>query len=163
MIEKLLRQIVKITQTICGIMIGILVVLNFAAVIMRRVFSRPIMWCEEVSLLLFVWTISLILISMTYYKRAVKLDFFIDMMPPTMQSIALIIGKLICAICLAVVTVLGISLMMRSQYRFTAILRIPYSYLYLSMVIGMGSSASIYLYDVMKDVKKISGKEGVRK
>lgn len=160
MIEKILQWIVKLTKTICGIMIGILVVLNFGAVIMRRAFSKPIMWCEEVSLLLFVWTISLILISMTYYRRAVKLDFFIDMMPSMLQHAFSIAVKLISAISLAIVALLGISLMKKSGYRFTAILQIPYSYVYLSMVIGMGTSAFIYAYDGMKEFCKLFRKEG---
>lgn len=159
---KMLQWIVKSTKIICGIMIGMLIILNLAAVVMRRVFASPIMWCEEVSLLLFVWTISLTLIPMTESRRAVKLDFFIDMMPPAMKAATSVVVNFVSAVCLGTVTVLGVSLMMRSQYRFTAILRIPYAYLYLSMVVGMGVSAFLYICQIVQEVKAL-GKGGREK
>ena len=78
--NNVLSRISAIFKWISGVFVGITVILNFVAVITRYFFKSPIMWCEEVSLLLFVSSISFALIPMSYSRRAVKLDFFTDLM-----------------------------------------------------------------------------------
>lgn len=160
MIEKIFEWVAIISKWVSGTMIGIMVLLNFYGVIMRYMFKNPLMWGEEVSLLLFVWAISLALVAMTYYRRAVKLDFFIDLMPPKAQKIIAIIVNIICSACLAIAAVLGISLMQRSQYRFTAILRVPFAYIYLAMVIGMFISAAICFYYAARELRTFASSKG---
>ena len=161
-IRKALKWFSDAISVICGIMVGILLIINLAAVVMRYVFSAPLFWCEEVSLLLFAWSVALALIPLTYQRRGIALDFFVDPLPPTAKKILHIVVDMLGAALLAVVAYFGVQLMQKSMYRFTPILRIPYRYIYLSMVVAMAVSAVIhFFYSVEDAVSLIRKKQGV--
>jgi len=150
-IHKALKWLSEIIGILCGVMVGILLVINLAAVIMRYVFSNPLFWCEEVSLLLFAWFVALALIPLTYQRRGIALDFFVDLLPTTPRKILHIVVDALGAVLLIIVAYFGVQLMQRSLYRFTPILRIPYRYIYLSMVVAMSVSAVIHLLYAVED------------
>ncbi len=163
MIHKVLDWLSKAIGILCGVMVGVLLVINLAAVVMRYIFSAPLFWCEEVSLLLFVWFVALALISLTYQRRGIALDFFIDLLKPKFKKILRIVVDTMGAVLLVIVTYFGIQLMQRSLYRFTPILMIPYRYLYLSMVVSMAVSAFIHLlYAVEDTLSLIRGERGCK-
>lgn len=159
--DNLLGRVSAVFRWISGFLVGIMVILNFMAVITRYFFESPIMWCEEVSLLLFVTSISFALIPMSYSRRAVKLDFFTDLMGRKVRDICLVIVDILSFIALGTTSVLGIDLISRSQFRVTPILYIPYGWIYGSMVFGMAVSALIFLYFAFVDAGKVrtDGKE----
>lgn len=153
--HKLVKYTADTFKWCSGILIGLTVILNFIAVIMRYALNRPIMWCEEISLLMFVSAISFAIVPMTYSKRAVKLDFFIDLASPKIQHICQIVVEVISGFALGTVATLGVSLMTRTKYRFTPILYIPYKYIYAVTVVGMAVSAIIFIYHAIEDIKKL--------
>lgn len=152
--NNVLSRISAIFKWISGVFVGITVILNFVAVITRYFFKSPIMWCEEVSLLLFVSSISFALIPMSYSRRAVKLDFFTDLMGRNGRKICLVIVDILSFITLGTTSILGIDLISRSQFRVTPILFIPYGWIYASMVFGMAVSALIFLYFAFVDIRR---------
>ena len=154
MIHKIVSVVSKTFKWISGILVGLVVLLNFAAVIMRYVFSKPIAWCEEVSLIMFVAALAFSLVPLTYQRRAVKLDFFTDMMHIGVKYRCKILVDLVCAGALGTTAWLGLDLMKRSKYRMTPILFINYRYIYLIMVIGMAVSALIYVYHLICDISE---------
>lgn len=151
MIHKVLNWFTKAISMLCGAMVGILLVINLLAVVMRYVFSAPLFWCEEVSLLLFMWFVALALIPLTYQRRGIALDFFVDLLKPTPKKILRIVVDTLGAVLLVMVTSFGVELMRRSLYRFTPILHIPYRYIYLSLVVAMAISAAIHLLYAVED------------
>lgn len=157
---KILEKISCAFKWASGILIGLTVILNFAAVIMRYCFSKPIAWCEEVSLLMFVTSLAFSLVPLTYNRRAVKLDFFTDIMGMKPRFTCKILVDIVCALALGATSWLGVDLMKRAKYRMTPILQINYRYIYLSMVIGMAISALMYLYFVYFDIKNNNTKKG---
>ena len=159
MIHKVLKWISEAIGILCGLMVGILLVINLAAVIMRYVFSNPLYWCEEVSLLLFAWFVALALIPLTYQRRGIALDFFVDLLPPTPKKILRVFVDALGSVLLVIVAYFGVLLMQRSLYRFTPILRIPYKYIYLSMVVAMAVSAVIHMLYAVEDAISLIRKE----
>lgn len=159
MIHKVLKWISEAIGILCGLMVGILLVINLAAVIMRYVFSNPLFWCEEVSLLLFAWFVALALIPLTYQRRGIALDFFVDLLPPTPKKILRVFVDALGSVLLVIVAYFGVLLMQRSLYRFTPILRIPYKYIYLSMVVAMAVSAVIHMLYAVEDAILLIRKE----
>lgn len=159
MIHKVLKWISEAIGILCGLMVGILLVINLAAVIMRYVFSNPLFWCEEVSLLLFAWFVALALIPLTYQRRGIALDFFVDLLPPTPKKILRVFVDALGSVLLVIVAYFGVLLMQRSLYRFTPILRIPYKYIYLSMVVAMAVSAVIHMLYAVEDAISLIRKE----
>lgn len=161
-IHKVLKWIADAIGVLCGVMVGVLLIINLAAVVMRYVFSAPLFWCEEVSLLLFAWFVALALIPLTYQRRGIALDFFVDLLPPTPKKILHIVVDVLGAVLLVIVAYFGVQLMQRSLYRFTPILRIPYRYIYLSMVVAMAASSVIHLLYAVEDaVLLVREKRGV--
>jgi len=156
--EKLIQYIAGAFKWCSGILVGLTVILNFVSVIMRYALNNPIMWCEEISLFMFVSAIYFVIVPMTYNKRAVKLDFFIDLVSPKIQQWVLVVVETLSGFALATVSVLGVSLIKRTKYRFTPILQISYKYIYLVMVIGMGISAIIFLNHAIGSIKKLQDK-----
>lgn len=156
--HKLIQYIADAFKWCSGILIGFTVILNFIAVIMRYALNDPIMWCEEISLFMFVSAISFAIVPMTYNKRAVKLDFFIDLVSPRIQQWVLVVVEILSGFALATVSILGLSLMKRTRYRFTPILQISYKYIYLVMVIGMGVSALIFVSHAIGSIKNLQNK-----
>lgn len=160
MVHRIIRITSDVFKWFSGVLIGLTVALNFVAVIMRYIFSKPISWCEEVSLLMFVSALAFSLIPLTYNRRAVKLDFFTDMMGIGAKFTCKILVDIVCAAALGTTSWLGTELMSRSKYRTTPILFINYRYIYLTMVIGMAVSALIYVYHLICDInEKKSGRE----
>ena len=66
--HKALKYTAEAFRWCSGILIGLTVVLNFIAVIMRYALNNPIMWCEEISLFMFVSAISFTVVPMTYSR-----------------------------------------------------------------------------------------------
>lgn len=52
---KVINKISKITTSIASIMLFIMLVLTFTQVIFRYVFNSPIMWAEQVTLIMLIW------------------------------------------------------------------------------------------------------------
>ena len=159
MIRKAMKWLSEAIGILCGMMVGILLVINLAAVVMRYVFSNPLFWCEEVSLLLFAWFVALALIPLTYQRRGIALDFFVDRLPPTPKKILRIVVDVLGSVLLVIVAYFGVQLMQRSLYRFTPILRIPYRYIYLSMVVAMAVSAVIHMLYAIEDTLSLVGRK----
>lgn len=160
MLHKILKSFCGGISILCGAMVGTLLVINLAAVIMRYVFSNPLFWCEEVSLLLFAWFVALALIPLTYQRRGIALDFFVDLLAPKVRKMIRIVVDMFCAALLGIVACFGIELMKRSLYRFTPILLIPYRYIYLSMVVSMAISSAIHLFYAIEDAVKLIRERG---
>ena len=166
MIHKIIKVISGLFKWFSGILIGLTVILNFIAVIMRYIFSKPIAWCEEVSLLMFVSALAFSLVPLTYNRRAVKLDFFTDMMGIGARFSCKILVDIVSAGALGTTAWLGTELIKRSKYRMTPILFINYRYIYLTMVIGMAISALIYVYHLFCDINQMKNdklKEAITK
>ena len=154
MIDRIVRTVSDVFKCLSGLLIMFTVVLNFVAVIMRYCFSRPIVWCEEVSLIMFVAALAFALIPLTYARRAVKLDFFTDMMSDRGKLICRLAVDVICIIALGTTSYLGLILIKKAKYRTTPLLNVNYRWIYATMVIGMTASAIIYTYHLCMDIRK---------
>lgn len=162
MFRKTLAGIAAGMKYLAAGLIGAIILINLVAVFMRYFLNRPLMWCEEVSLLFFVWFVFCALVPVVYRRGGIALDFFVDLMPATMRKIVLVCVELTSALLFIVTSVYCLDLIKRSVYRFTPILMVPYRYIYLSMIIGTALCAVILVtqaYDDARDlVKERSGK-----
>jgi len=141
MLQKILDVISAFMKYIAAVIVGVIITINFAAVIMRYSFNSPIIWCEEVSLILFVWFVFLALGPVTRKHGGVSLDFFIDLLPLKVRNIVQLVVQLVSILVYIIIIIFTFNLINVSQYRFTPILQIPYKYIYFPIIIGMGFSA----------------------
>lgn len=54
-VKYYLRYIVKAEKYICSMLLVIMLIVCFAAVVMRYVFDKPLLWSEEVILTMLIW------------------------------------------------------------------------------------------------------------
>lgn len=138
-------------------MLALLIVLNICSVVTRYFFSKPIMWSEEVSLILLVWCVFISLVPVTYKHGAVSLDFFVDMMSSGLRRIVRILVDTFSVVLFVVTCVFSIDLIQRSAFRVTPILQIPFTVVYVPILIGFGVSVIILCSYIFREIELIAG------
>jgi len=103
----------------------------------RYVLGNPAGWVGELSLILFVYLTFFGMSILARRGEIVNIEFFLRFLP---ESLSYFIKKVfttaLFAACLMVLIYLGFQLTFFSHDRFTASLRIPYSYVYLGIPLG---------------------------
>lgn len=117
-------------------MFGI-VCISIWGVITRYFLGNPAGWVGELSLVLFVWLTFFGTSILARRGEIVNIEFLLHYLPDHLSffvkkifSTALLVG------CLAVLIYLGFQLTLFSHDRYTSMLRIPFSYVYLGIPLG---------------------------
>jgi TRAP-type C4-dicarboxylate transport system permease small subunit len=69
--------LVKIPHVLCGVLLLTAIAINFANVIGRYVFSKPVDWAEEVLIYMIVWAVFISLGSITYQGLHLRMDLLV--------------------------------------------------------------------------------------
>lgn len=118
------------------LMLGIAVV-SIWGVITRYFIGDPSGWVEELSLAMFVWLAFFGLSVLARRGEIVNIEFLLHFFPRWLSfSIRKVFSPLVLAGCLSVIIYLGLQLALFSHDRYTSILRIPFSYVYLGIPLG---------------------------
>ena len=67
-----LRYLVKLEQWICCVFLVIMLAVCFGAVVMRYVFSKPLVWSEEIILTILIWFGFLCISIATHLSQGVQ-------------------------------------------------------------------------------------------
>lgn len=89
---------------VAGLALLIIVVINGANVAARYLFGSPFSWAEELMLFLMILSVFAGAIAVTWRNLHIRIDTFLDRMPPAMHRIALAIGSLISIGVICVIT-----------------------------------------------------------
>lgn len=89
-LKKCLGSIVKLEQNICCILLIGMLTVCFGAVVMRYVFSKPLVWSEEVIMTMLIWFGFLCISIGAYDDSHIGIEGLYNMMPAS--------GKKICDI-----------------------------------------------------------------
>lgn len=142
-ILNLLDAIGRLDVWVSSLTMFSIVVISIWGVITRYLLDNPAGWVGELSLALFVWLTFFGTSILARRGEIVNIEFLLGRLPAGLSffikkilSTALLVG------CLIVLIWLGFKLTLFSFDRYTAILRIPYSYIY--MGIPLGSLFTLY-------------------
>ncbi len=103
----------------------------------RYILGNPAGWIGELSLALFVWLTFFGTSILARRGEIVCIEFLLHYMPKGVSFvIKRILSTILLAACLIVLIWLGTQLTLFSFDRYTSILRIPYSYIYLAIPVG---------------------------
>ncbi len=103
----------------------------------RYVLGQPAGWVGELSLILFVWLTFFGISILARRGEIVNIEFLLKYFPGKLSFfVKRIFSTVLLASCLAVIIYLGFQLTMFSHDRYTASLRIPFSYVYLGIPLG---------------------------
>ena len=86
---------VNIDQYISAILFIIIMVLLFMQVVSRYVFRHSFTWTEELSILLFVWMTYMGVSSAVTYRKNLRIDALLDVVPFKVKKAMLIISDII--------------------------------------------------------------------
>lgn len=122
----------KISCLFLIVLVGITVIGVFA----RYVLNSPLSWTEEVSLTLFIWLTMMASASAMRKKQHIRIDFLVEYLPEGIKGKLEALVTMINICVLSTVGYLSYQLSIQSISRLTAVLKMPYSYINLSITVG---------------------------
>ena len=119
-------------------LVGVLTICVFLQVLIRFVFKFPIPWTEEVSRIVFVYTIFIGATIAVREKTHINVDFLLVMLPPGVARWVSRVGTTLVAIFLAFVTWQGIVFVRATGVQMTPVMQLPFRHLYLIIPVSGG-------------------------
>lgn len=123
-----------------GALMAGMVILVFANVVGRYVFSAAIGWSEEVSRFLFIWMVLLGAVLAFARREHVGLDLLVQILPGRWKRLVVVAADLVVVAALAFLTRGGVEMTadsLESGWVSSAV-PIPYGYVYLVVPLGAG-------------------------
>jgi TRAP-type C4-dicarboxylate transport system permease small subunit len=124
---------------LAGISMAVIVLFVFTNVLLRYLFNTSIEWFNEVSTILFVWTTMFGAGAAARHKLHPAIDIISNLFRGKMAKWVRFIVNLIVLCLLAEFTVLSWNFAWKlGMQKFTAMMEIPYTYVYLALPLGFG-------------------------
>jgi TRAP-type transport system small permease protein len=124
----------------------VLVGITNYGVFMRYVMGQPVHWGEEMSALLLIWIVMVGAIAAERDGQHLTISVFTDILPEGVRRGLELAVTLASAVLLFYLAWLGWQLAMSTQFRVTAILRIPQMYLNLALPVGFAGTGLYMLH-----------------
>ena len=130
--------------------ITIVVLSAFYGVISRYILNNPVAWSNEIATIAFTWTVFLGAAAAWKYDKHIHLDLVYDFFPKRIKIVSDWLKNLILAVFFVFVLYLSIQFTITAYNKPTAILRIPFSYVDVPVVIFF---ISIIIRSIQKFLK----------
>ena len=137
-------------ELLASIAISIVVISAFYGVISRYVLNNPVAWSNEVATIAFTWTVFLGAAAAWKNNKHIHLDLVYNFFPNKIKIISDWLKNIILIIFIAFALYLSIQFTIPAYNKPTAILRIPFSYVDVPVVIFF---SSIILRSIQKIIK----------
>ncbi|MCI8295110.1 MAG: TRAP transporter small permease [Lachnospiraceae bacterium] len=156
--DKIINRILSIDYLIAGLCLTILVVVTFVGVIFRYFLNAPLIWEEEIQLMMITWTIYFGAAAAFRTGGHIAIDMIVDMFPVKIQKVFDILIFLVTTGVLGFLMMNGAALVRQfiRTGRTTNILRIPSQYVYVAIPVGC---ALMLVSNTVYFVRKLSGVE----
>ena len=147
-----MKKILKACEAISGIGTAAVVVLTMLQAVMRSFFGTGLSWTNEALFMSQIMLVYLIIPVLFYEKENIRVDVFVNLLPPKASRILWIIAEVISLI-FCVVFFVSITLVLKKTWsNATAIMRIPNYLFYGSIWIGMLLSNICILLNIIKTI-----------
>ena len=137
-------------ELLASIAISIVVISAFYGVISRYILNNPVAWSNEVATIAFTWTVFLGAAAAWKNNKHIHLDLVYNFFPNKIKIISDWLKNIILIVFIAFALYLSIQFTITAYNKPTAILRIPFSYVYVPVVIFF---SSIILRSIQKIIK----------
>ncbi len=146
-----MKFIIKYFEELLASAAIIIVVLSaFYGVISRYILNNPVAWSNEIATIAFTWTVFLGAAAAWKYDKHIHLDLVYDFFPKRIKIVSDWLKNLILAVFFVFVLYLSIQFTITAYNKPTAILRIPFSYVDVPVVIFF---ISIIIRSIQKFLK----------
>ncbi len=136
--KKMFARILDLDYLIAGLSLVILVLVTFTGVIFRYFLNNPIIWEEEIQLMMITWTIYFGASAAFRSGGHIAIDMIVDLFPKKVQKVFDILIFIVTTGVLVFLMINGAALV--SQFirtsRVTNILHIPSHYVYIAIPAG---------------------------
>ena len=136
--EKLLARIDWVLDKVTLVILILLNLVVGAQVFARYVLNHSLFWSEELARYMFIWLVFLSAAMVLRQDRHIQVSVFVDMLPASMKRAIIILGDLLMLGFVLVVFVESIRLAGMVWTVLTAAMEIPWTLVYLGILLGMG-------------------------
>ena len=143
--EKLLRILDRILDGIALMSLTVLVLVVGLQIFARYVLNHSLFWSEELARYLFVYLVFLGAAIMLRKNRHIQVSFFVERLAPSLQKGIAILVDVVLLIFMGIVLWQGIRLASMVWTVPTAALFIPWTFVYLGVLISMAAMVIIML------------------
>ena len=159
-LKTFLNNIELYLATLCFIVLTVMLTL--------QVFSRFILhhswtWMEEFATIMFVWMIYLAISAAVTYRKHLRIDFLLDMMPFKVKKVMLIISNVIFALFNVYISVIMFNVIKLLGASKTTMLKIPQQLVYIVIPISLLLTVLRLIQDTIKLAKESEENLGASK
>lgn len=134
--KLILDKVEKVTMAILAVLYVVMVISLFNQIVLRFIFKSPNVWGEELTRYSFIW-LSILGASIAVRRsRNMTVDYFVNLMPKTLQRINLVGTGILIIVFTLVLIVYGIYLTGITYKQSSAAMRVPMSYVYAAVPVG---------------------------
>ena len=124
------RTLVRALEVLCGLLVGMIVLLVFAQVVARYVMNASMAWNEEATRLLFIYVIFFGFVVAVQTGRNLHVGVLVDSLPAGLRCWLRVLVHLVMAVFLAVVTWQGAIMVQHVAAQRTPALQISRAFFY---------------------------------
>lgn len=149
---KILNWLSRVLEALCFILMCVMVVVTFAQVINRFVFSSSFFWAEECAILAMVWMAFLGSAIAMGRGGHTRIDFLINLLPDKLRALMNVVDYLVVAAFVMALGYFSLPIIKTTGRQLTTGMKIPRSILFCSVLAG---SVLIALYCLVLAVKAV--------
>jgi TRAP-type C4-dicarboxylate transport system permease small subunit len=150
-LKKVLSNFELILASTCIIITTSLVMLN---VILRYFFKTGLYWSEEVATACFVWSVFIGAAAGYKHKAHVGVDMLVNLCPPTLKKIIIIVVDLILLLINGYITYIAVIYLSLSYKKPTPVLGISTAYISSSILVSFALMTIYAVYFLIQDIRK---------
>lgn len=140
----MLKALDRCLKYLLTFLVGLLTASVFLQVLIRFVFKYPLPWTEEVSRIAFVYSIFVGAAIAVREKTHLNADFVLVVLPRHVARAVKLLGTLLVAVFLVVMTWQGMVFVRATGVQVTPVMQVPFRYLYL-IIPSSGGLMLLYL------------------
>lgn len=152
--KRISRVVEQLENAVSLSALGLLLLAVLWGVFTRYVTQSPAVWTSELSGILFTWVVFIGTLTAFRGGKHIRVTLLLDMLPAGAQKMLKILADLIMIAFLVYVTYLSFQMMTLGATRFSPVMRIPFSWVYLACFISfavMSVTAILRLFGVIEE------------
>lgn len=154
--KKLKWVACNIPELIAGIAIVVMVSVVSVNVVLRYIFSKSLVWCEEVAAISFIWLI--FVGAAACYKRhsLISIDILVTALPERVSRVLEILTCIFMAIVNIALCYLSLKFSISAWTKLSLSLRINYTYFDIATTVGFGFMSYYAVKDLILKIRESS-------
>ncbi len=87
-IDRIINVFIRIVRNICSVLLGLMLLITSLHVLFRYVFKNPLIWSQEISLLLLIWFGFFSISNELYSGNHMAIEMFYNKFSPSTKKVA---------------------------------------------------------------------------